>query len=39
VMSQGRVQTYGPKDALLAKMMQPRPASVPLKVVSEGASP
>lgn len=39
VMSQGRVQTVGPKDALLAKMMQPRPAPVPLKVVTEGASP
>jgi ATP-binding cassette, subfamily C, type I secretion system permease/ATPase len=39
VMSQGRVQTLGPKDALLAKMMQPRPAPLPLKVVSEGASP
>ncbi|WP_456660761.1 type I secretion system permease/ATPase [Bradyrhizobium sp. JR3.5] len=38
VMSAGRVQTLGPKDALLAKMMQPRPASVPLKVVTEGAS-
>ncbi|MBP2433955.1 hypothetical protein JOH48_007907 [Bradyrhizobium elkanii] len=36
-MSQGRV--LGPKGALLAQMMQPRPAPVPLKVVSEGASP
>jgi ATP-binding cassette subfamily C protein len=39
VMAEGRVQTLGPKDALLAKMMQPRPAPVPLKVVAEGASP
>ncbi|MBB4425927.1 ATP-binding cassette subfamily C protein [Bradyrhizobium sp. CIR48] len=37
VMAEGRVQAFGPKDALLAKMMQPRPA-VPLKVVTEGAS-
>ena len=39
VMAEGRVQAFGPKDALLAKMMQPRPAPVPLKVVAEGASP
>ncbi|MBB4360368.1 ATP-binding cassette subfamily C protein [Bradyrhizobium sp. CIR18] len=37
VMAEGRVQAFGPKDALLAKMMQPRPA-VPFKVVTEGAS-
>ncbi|WP_025034221.1 type I secretion system permease/ATPase [Bradyrhizobium sp. DOA9] len=37
VMAEGRVQAFGPKDALLAKMMQPRPA-VPLKVVAEGAN-
>ena len=35
--AEGRVQAFGPKDALLAKMMQPRPA-VPLKIVTEGAS-
>jgi ATP-binding cassette subfamily C protein len=35
VMAEGRVQAFGPKDAL----MQPRPAPVPLKVVTEGASP
>jgi ATP-binding cassette subfamily C protein PrsD len=39
VMAEGRVQAFGPKDALLAKMMRPRPAPVPLKVVAEGASP
>jgi ABC-type protease/lipase transport system fused ATPase/permease subunit len=39
VMAEGRVQAFGPKDALLAKMTQPRPAPVPLKVVAEGASP
>ncbi|WFU26422.1 type I secretion system permease/ATPase [Bradyrhizobium sp. CB1717] len=38
VMAEGRMQAFGPKDALLAKMMQPRPA-VPLKVVTEGAGP
>ncbi|WP_183246042.1 type I secretion system permease/ATPase [Bradyrhizobium sp. cir1] len=37
VMAEGRVQAFGPKDTLLAKMMQPRPA-VPLKVVAEGAN-
>jgi ATP-binding cassette subfamily C protein PrsD len=37
VMAEGRVQALGPKDALLAKMRQPRPAPVPLKVVAEGA--
>jgi PrtD family type I secretion system ABC transporter len=39
VMAEGRVQAFGPKDALLAKMMQPRPAPVPLKVVAEGTNP
>jgi len=39
VMAEGRVQALGPKDAVLAKMMQPRPAPVPLKVVTEGARP
>ena len=38
VMAEGRVQAFGPKDALLAKMAQPRPGPVPLKVVTEGAS-
>ena len=38
VMAEGRVQAFGPKEALLAKMTQPRPAPVPLKVVTEGAS-
>lgn len=38
VMAEGRVQAFGPKDALLAKMTPPRPA-VPLKIVTEGASP
>ncbi|MHC2621880.1 PrtD family type I secretion system ABC transporter [Bradyrhizobium huanghuaihaiense] len=39
VMAEGRVQTFGPKDALLAKMVQPRAGPVPLKVVTEGAGP
>jgi ATP-binding cassette subfamily C protein len=39
VMAEGCVQTLGPKDALLAKMMQPRSAPMPLKVVAEGSSP
>jgi len=39
VMAEGRVQALGPKDAVLAKMMPPRPAPVPLKVVTEGARP
>jgi ATP-binding cassette subfamily C protein len=38
VMTDGRVQALGQKDVLLQKMMQPRPAPVPLKVVTEGAS-
>jgi ATP-binding cassette subfamily C protein len=37
VMAEGRVQAFGPKHALLARMTQPRPA-VPLKIVPEGAS-
>ncbi|WP_246708810.1 MULTISPECIES: type I secretion system permease/ATPase [Bradyrhizobium] len=37
VMAEGRVQAFGPKDALLAKMTPPRPA-VPLKIVTEGVS-
>ncbi|WP_139862093.1 type I secretion system permease/ATPase [Bradyrhizobium ivorense] len=36
VMGEGRVQAFGPKHALLARMAQPRPA-VPLKIVPEGA--
>ncbi|WP_433995711.1 type I secretion system permease/ATPase [Bradyrhizobium tropiciagri] len=37
VMAEGRVQAFGPKHALLAKMTPPRPAA-PFKVVTEGAS-
>jgi ATP-binding cassette, subfamily C, type I secretion system permease/ATPase len=39
VMGEGRQQAFGPKDALLAKMMQPKATPVPLKVVTEGAGP
>ena len=38
VMAEGRVQMFGPKDALLAKI-QSRPSPVPLKVVSEEGAP
>jgi ATP-binding cassette, subfamily C, bacterial PrsD len=37
VMKQGRQQAFGPKDAIMAKLVQPAPLPGPLKVVSESA--
>ena len=35
VMKQGRQQTFGPKDAIMAKLVQPASLPEPLKVVSD----
>ena len=35
VMKQGRQQTFGPKDAIISKLVQPSALPEPLKVVSE----
>ena len=37
VMNQGRQQTFGPKDAIMAKLVKPVPLPGPLKVVSDVA--
>ena len=37
VMKQGRQQAFGPKDAIMAKLVQPAPLPGPLKVVPEVA--
>ena len=37
VMKQGRQQTFGPKDAVMAKLVQPAPLPGPLKVVPDVA--
>ena len=38
VMRQGRQQAFGPKDAVMAKLVQPAPLPGPLKVVPDVAS-
>jgi ATP-binding cassette subfamily C protein len=35
VMKQGRQQAFGPKDAIMSKLVQPQVLPVPLKVVAE----
>jgi ATP-binding cassette, subfamily C, bacterial PrsD len=38
VMKQGRQQAFGPKDAIMAKLLQPTPFPGPLKVVPDVAA-
>lgn len=37
VMKDGRVQAFGPKETVLAQVLQSRPAAAPIKIVSEAA--
>ena len=37
VMAQGRVQAFGPKDDVLAKMLRPAPAPIPFKIIPEAS--
>ena len=36
VLKDGRVQAFGPKETVLAQVLQPRVASSPIKIVTEG---